>query len=834
MNLSDHWPAEAFGLNTVPAWRKPGHQDRLKMMQNISCFSRLIATLMLSIVMLVQTSIAAIPLNPQDPGPSDAERYAQMVQMFEFWRQLDRRLDRTQFDPVALGRQLETPQAAFEWVRDQTRPVPYKGVLRGARGVLQDRQGNSLDRALLLAEMLEAQGHRVRLARGEIEEESVLADLNDQWSQSFDPWQATGTEQMGQLIMEVFRDQVPEREAELAQGDWYLQEAENNSSWVSAIDRISRRIEERIGLNDAPVGSHPALDAWRDHWWVEFQEAGEWRTLDSSAQHPGGSIASAASEVLAVAALPASLFHQARFDVVAVTQKDGERLETVLVDAFVRPHELDLPLVSIQMVPGIGSSQQLLMAGLAEANPVAGLIAAYQGVQTWVPMIKVGPQIFTDLGIRPDGQIVDNLDEPVAVRAMGEALGVLSGVSVGGLQREAQSESKWLSMSVIMTYQRPGFADEQFRRTMFDLESDAFSSAAEQVIGAPASLQAFGAMARESHYLLQNSVLSPQWFLDQLIGQVLSNDDLHQALMEDPSMDLYRQASQLIPPVPELLLEFTANRYRIAEHRSSTGLNQLDLTGLHRGQWPRSQSEMVFEQTLDVVNSGARSRSAGEPSNRGVVDSVMEWRTLGARQAIGSGAKIFFESPDAEVDEWILMKSESDWRSMIPSAHLNPPPVFLEAWAADRWVLAEPARDTGDTGVGDYWWDIDRQSGDALVRDLLGHGSASVLVPVSSLGLSLVAASISLEAVGITVTVSAFWGGLGYCMIESMNFGCCLLLSGVFLGLGVVVSGFSGITAGLAFDFITSPFSVVETVSFNCPDPRERERERERSGGGQP
>lgn len=827
MSLSDHWAAEDLGLNTVPAWSKTGHQDRLKMMQNMT---RLIVTLILSTALLVQTSVAAIPLNPQNPGPSDAERYAQMVQMFEFWRELDRRLDRTQFDPVALGRQLETPQAAFEWVRDQTRPVPYKGVLRGARGVLQDRQGNSLDRALLLAEMLEAQGHSVRLARGEIEEESVVADLNIQWSQSFDPWLAADTGQMGQLVMEVLKDQIPQREAELVQSDWLLQEAEESAPWVDAIDRISKRIEQRLGPSFS-ADSRAADDAWRDHWWVEFEQADEWQILDPSAEHSGRSVSGPEIEVFAAKALPASLFHRVRFDVVAVTRQDGERLETVLVEAFVRPHELDLPLVSIQMVPGAGSSQQLLMDGLAHANPVAGLIAAYQGVQTWVPMIQAGPDTYTDLGIRPDGQIVDNLDEPVAARAMSESLGLLSGVSVGGLQQDVQSESKWLSTSVVMTYQRPGFPDEQYTRKMFDLESDGFSSATQQVIGAPSSLQAFGAMARESHYFLQTSMLSPQWFMDQLVGQILSNDDLHEALMEDPSLDLSREPSQLIPSVPELLLEFMANRYRIAEHRSSTGLDQLGLTALHRGQWPLSQSEMVFEQTLDVVNSGARNRSVGEPSNQGVVDSVMEWRTLGSRQVIGSGAKVFFESPHAEVDGWILMKSESDWRSSIPSTRLNPPPVFLEAWAAGRWVLAEPGRDDDHTGVGDYWWDIDHQSGDALVRDLLGHGSASVMVPVSSLGLSLVAASISLETVGIAVTVSAFWGGLGYCMVESMNFGCCLLFSGLFLGLGMAVSGFAGIRAGIGFDLITSPFSEAAPVTFSCPDLLERERER--SGGGQ-
>jgi hypothetical protein len=60
------------------------------------------------------------------------------------------------------------PVKLFEWVRDQTAWVPYRGVLRGEAGVLMDRLGNSLDRALLLAALLKASGQPVRLAHGTI------------------------------------------------------------------------------------------------------------------------------------------------------------------------------------------------------------------------------------------------------------------------------------------------------------------------------------------------------------------------------------------------------------------------------------------------------------------------------------------------------------------------------------------------------------------------------------------------------------------------------------------------------------------------------------------
>ena len=58
------------------------------------------------------------------------------------------------------------PARTFAWVRDHTYWIPNHGILRGAVGVLMDRQGDSLDRALLLATMLKDEAQTVRLAHG--------------------------------------------------------------------------------------------------------------------------------------------------------------------------------------------------------------------------------------------------------------------------------------------------------------------------------------------------------------------------------------------------------------------------------------------------------------------------------------------------------------------------------------------------------------------------------------------------------------------------------------------------------------------------------------------
>ena len=83
-------------------------------------------------------------------------------------------LSRTTFDLRAIVEEAgNDPEALFRWVRDETRWAAYRGVLRGAVGVLMDRVGNSMDRAILLADLLRLAGHDARLARGIVPPDSI-------------------------------------------------------------------------------------------------------------------------------------------------------------------------------------------------------------------------------------------------------------------------------------------------------------------------------------------------------------------------------------------------------------------------------------------------------------------------------------------------------------------------------------------------------------------------------------------------------------------------------------------------------------------------------------
>ncbi len=66
----------------------------------------------------------------------------------------------------------------FRFVADEISYEPYPGVLRGALGTLQARAGNSVDKALLLAALLDASLIPYRFARGRLDE-AASAQLLD-------------------------------------------------------------------------------------------------------------------------------------------------------------------------------------------------------------------------------------------------------------------------------------------------------------------------------------------------------------------------------------------------------------------------------------------------------------------------------------------------------------------------------------------------------------------------------------------------------------------------------------------------------------------------------
>lgn len=783
--------------------------------------SRMVTFCWIGVALFTHSALAVLPLDPDNPGATEAERYAQMMNTFQFWGELDQSLDRSQFDPAALGRQLQTPETALEWVLDQTRPLDYPGLLRGAEGVLQDRHGNTLDRTLLLAAILQGQGHAVRLVRTD----PASLPAQDASSLPQDPWQALNLDQISETAEQVLRRVFPDQSIERESGDWLTRENADNREWQARAEQIATSLGQITGL-ELMAAAQPNSNKADDQagWAVEYETESGWQAL-SLASGRIEKAAAGADRFGALNELPRELLHRLHIEVVALTRQ-GENLErSVLVDSKLAVSDLTLPLVSIQFLPALGTGNQMLLDALADPDPISQIISSLEEVRTWVPAIRFDGETIMDKGIQPDGTVVDDPFQPPTARAFRDAAGMLGGLRMGGQPREEAAASEWLGATIELTYHRPDGHEQRFSRTLFNRHDSFFSKATEERVGAPAEFQHFGAIARESHFFLQTSQLSPFWFIDHMINHVSARRGPFEELARFPSLDFRPLIDQFAEPIPEPLVEFLLQRFRYIDYRPSVALSEIGIVALHRGKWPRSRAELAFEETLDVVHSGLTRTGQDQSLPPGVADSVAEWRVFDQGNGTSAGAGAFLNRLQDEVDGWLVLTSASDWNAAMEDT--SPPALFEESWRQGRWVVAHEAEAGSALPIGAYWWDLDPSIGDALVRDLMGHGSASRIISSASFGLCLATQS-PLTQYATTLTVIGFWGGLVWCMAESMNFGCCLLGGGVMAALGAAVGAVWGLRVGIAFDLINAPISPAPVLEWRCPDLLERERQQQR------
>jgi len=182
----------------------------------------------------------------------------------------------------ALGRD---PDRIFAYVRDNIAYEPYSGALRGPRGTLLAMAGNGLDRAILLASLLERGGYRVRYVRGSLSEESAAA-----------------------LVASVVAARVARSQLTTSSDPSPLDVL--HSTIVRDYEVLRSRLFRLAALGKEAVTSRDTLvREARTHFWIQVNQGGTWRDLDPSFADaiPGRAYAKAAQTFDRV---PDALFHR--------------------------------------------------------------------------------------------------------------------------------------------------------------------------------------------------------------------------------------------------------------------------------------------------------------------------------------------------------------------------------------------------------------------------------------------------------------------------------------------------------------------------------------------
>ena len=190
------------------------------------------------------------------------------------------------FEPQAVIQKVGTdPVKLCEWVRDQTSYVPYRGSLRGPIGVLMDRNGNSLDRALAFGRWLQSMtGQQVRLAHGTIAADKAPALLKSAWEdakpmEAAQPAASPDDAAIAKTAAAYGVDPAQLRKS-IEQSQQTSEKTMENV--VGAVAEQSNALANMLGAPaNAGAGQHDSqIAAISDHWWVQRSDNGTWSDLD--------------------------------------------------------------------------------------------------------------------------------------------------------------------------------------------------------------------------------------------------------------------------------------------------------------------------------------------------------------------------------------------------------------------------------------------------------------------------------------------------------------------------------------------------------------------------
>lgn len=274
------------------------------------------------------------------------------------------------------------PMAAFRFVRDHIRYEPYAGILRGAEGTLAARAGNSLDRSLLLAALLDEMLVDSEFAIAQLDETAIAQVM-----------EAARRGPALQLDGELPGARIDTRDiAVRARRDYALLQP-----------ALAPYVPMEGGLDEAAAEA----DA-RTHVWLRIPFGTETLDLDPTlADAEPGDTLGVPDQILQV--LPDDLRHRVRLQVVLEELHDGNVSERVVLEEQFDALE--------------GSGRELFLLFEPDLEGLAGAInAVLSGDERWSPVfLRDGERTMGDsfsAGGRGSDLLGDptDLPEPLSLR----------------------------------------------------------------------------------------------------------------------------------------------------------------------------------------------------------------------------------------------------------------------------------------------------------------------------------------------------------------------------------------------------------------------------------
>jgi hypothetical protein len=754
--------------------------------------------------------------------PSRAEVLRSLGGLLQSLEQIQKQEPRIEFDPQAVVEQVgHDPKALGKWVHEQTRWLPYRGMLRGARGVLLDRKGNSLDRSLLLAELLRISGCQVRLAHA-----TLPAEMARQLVAKLPAAPTTRPAKIGQTSESQIRLDALAKQTGV--DSKLLQK-----SAVSAQLRVERATElvvQRTSeqgpalsklLSDAgaiKAAAPPAPDpagAMMDHWWVEYSESGSntWSALDcisDDGRPPSGiaheTITPGSDQRFAV---PQDESHEVELRVVVERLHDGRVETNTVLKQSLRPADVLGQRIALGHVPM--DWPDTLDLG-KEANPEAKLRELVSKPREWVPILTIGKQVITQSGIREDGSVDAKPNFNTMAKAGGGVAKAGSAVTdvFGGLDSPAapaapapatgEFSGEWVEYEM----HTPGKPNQTIRREIFDLvgpdrraELTANPSSAAIVLSDSQKVDRGFALLGMTEIMLQPCAIPQSWLDDLAIGGLIENRKSMLDLAQNPPQDeaaLKKAIGALTPPCGKIY-SLAWSRFAWSPVSGGVYLDQVNILSEHRSLMQRSSlssaatqgtTPFVLCDAFDIVSNAVavspekNSDAFKTRLTQGIADTASESALMDDASATRLGnASDDFAASTGSGRQWTVLRSGDDSKLESLGVDAGIKSRMKQALADGRSLIA-PAQ-----GAADTWWSIDPETGQTLGMGPHGWGDSMAETAV-------LWTQIAGNAIGMVACIGVAIGGHDSAKAVGVTTLC--VLAGI-TGIGSLVAG--GVAGGV-------------------------------------
>ncbi|MCC5790186.1 MAG: hypothetical protein JJT75_11160 [Opitutales bacterium] len=710
-----------------------------------------------------------------------------------------REIPRETFSVLARQRSLGTdPEVLRDWVQQEIRLIPYEGVLRKGSGALHDRMGNSLDRALLLYEMLGLAGWETRrLAKIDLsaEESRRLAQLSAEQIFLFPQGVAVGEAEADEDLWGSLAEMLGRPPEELL---YFLEktrfeEEEKGERLRASIGQQTNDLVEQLTGTLSEGGIRDEGESLAEHWWVEYQnEAGSWVALDPlPGNHSVGEtfFGRPAEDTHRLKALPKDLFHRLEIRLVAERWDEGNlTTETVFAETFpVRSQPGQALEVSI-FPKNWGNWSLQATAGEIKEKALAQ--------EEWLPVWQSDGEPQIEASILRDGTLNQNPLEDPRQRSMREAASALGRIGMGGRSGNGEEASFLTAVWVDLTVLGPGVEEDRFRRYFVDLVGpqqraqglpEDFSLTPDQELE-----RALGLMARKTIYL-QGHWLRPEWIQEQSLRQLVESRTIHQAIVEaawEGNEELLEASFAQEVRRPIQLYQIGGARWQYHPEGMVTFPWGLNVIARDQALGPRAKSSgLVVRDQIDFIRMDVTPLPGlAKPGvvlfQQGVVDTHVEHE---GRE--GKGARM--ERANAAAQFGMDSLLDVEW---VKIAHKDDLAVLGQKFSADaifRWeerlergrvllIRSEPLYLEGRESDQPLWWEWNPEN-----HHILGYGGAGYGQSLTEY-FTLANKTLSIAGSIIGAVECALEGG------SNERFACCLFQHVAVSSIGTMLGGLLG------------------------------------------